>query len=413
METIVIVGASLAGTRAAQTLRAEGYDGRIILVGEESEMPYDRPPLSKQFLLGDWAREDIALLTPKEVESLKLEFRLGVRATGLDREHKRLLLGVDGDLSYDGLIITTGARPRSLSGLDPHQEGVHVIRTMGDAQRLAEGLRNGQTLGIIGGGFLGSEVASAARRMGVAVTMLERDPEPMAAILGTRVGRVLADIQRQHGVDVRTESMVRKVVVGSVKGVPSVQVINDDETRLEFDNVLLSIGAVPNTEWLADSDVLIDNGVVCDDKLFVSDSIVTAGDVARINHPLQGFQRRIEHWTNAVQLGEVAAANLLAGRRKARSFRSVPYVWSDQFGSRIEIIGSPRGDDRVELLGSEAKDNKRLFVYFRDGAPSALVGINARSWMLGVRRRITDVAELNLAFVENLEKEISDNQAAA
>jgi 3-phenylpropionate/trans-cinnamate dioxygenase ferredoxin reductase subunit len=308
-------------------------------------------------------------------------------------------------ISYDGLIIATGARPRLLPGLDPGSEGIHVLRTLNDSLRLAQEIRRpGSSLGIIGGGFLGSEAASAARRMGAEVTMLERDPEPMSAVLGNQVGRRLAAIQRADGVDLHTETAVREVFPIVSGGHPMVQVILEDNSKLLFDNVLVSIGAVPNVDWLAGSGLPLDNGLICDEKLFVGDAIVAAGDVARIKHPVDGYQRRIEHWTNAVQQGEMAAVNLLAGREAALPFRAVPYVWSDQFGSRVEIIGSPMGTDEVTNIRSSPDGRQLLFCYRRNGAPTALVGVNAVRWLLDARRVLTDPDQLNEEMIQDLEQ---------
>jgi NADPH-dependent 2,4-dienoyl-CoA reductase/sulfur reductase-like enzyme len=412
MQKIVIVGASLAGVRAAQRLRFEGYTSQIVMVGEETGLPYDRPPLSKQFLQGDWGRDDIGIVSSDEFDELQVDYRPGTRAVGVRPESRALSVENEQTIGYDGLIIATGARPRLLPGLDPGSEGIHVLRTLDDSLRLAQEIRRtGSSLGIIGGGFLGSEAASAARSMGAEVTMLERGSEPMSAVLGDEVGRGLAAIQRANGVDVRTEAAVREVFPIVAGGRPAVQVTLEDNSELVFDNVLVSVGAVPNVDWLAGSGLPLDNGLICDEKLFVEDSIVAAGDVARIKHPVTGFQRRIEHWTNAVQQGEMAAVNLLVGREAAQPFRAVPYVWSDQFGSRVEIIGSPMGTDEVTNIRSSPDGRQLLFCYRRKGALTALVGVNAVQWLLGARRQLTDLDQLSEQMVEDLKRTAAGHQA--
>lgn len=403
MKKIVIVGASLAGTRAAQRLRSEGFKGELIIIGDEEHMPYDRPPLSKQFLTGDWQEDDLSLLQADEIEELDAQWRLRTKVVGLDPARRTLSLEGGEALNFDGLIIATGARARHLPGVDLGARKIHVLRSLGDARRLATDLRtNGGSLCIIGGGFLGSEMASSARKLGLRVTMIEREPAPMAAILGEEVGNVFAELQRNSGVTLRTNETVLDIRAESHGGSEPLRIITDESELDGIDHIVLSIGAVANTEWLTDSGSGLDtdNGLICDDQLFVTDEIVVAGDVARIREANGTLRRRVEHWTNAVQLGELAASNLLGGRASATSFTSLPYVWSDQFDSRIEIIGSPQGTDSVELLASA--ENRYLYCYRREGRPSALVAINAGAWILGIRRSLHDTSEITESMLDEL-----------
>lgn len=401
MKRIVIVGASLAGTRAAQRLRSEGFNGELIIVGDEEHMPYDRPPLSKQFLTGDWQEDDLSLLQADEIEELNAEWRLRTKAIALDPDHRTLSLESGEALNFDGLIIATGARARQLPGVDLGSRKIHVLRSLGDACGLATDLRTkGGSLCIIGGGFLGSEMASSARKLGLRVTMIERESAPMAAILGEEVGNVFAELQRNSGVILRTNETVLDIQTEAPGESEPLRVITDGSELDSIDHIVLSIGAVANTEWLAGSGLNVNNGVVCDDRLFVTDEIVVAGDVARIRETDGTLRRRVEHWTNAIQLGELAASNMLGGRASATSFNSLPYVWSDQFDSRIEIIGSPQGTDSVELLAST--ENRYLYCYRRDGRPSAIVAINAGSWILGIRRSLNDTSAITESMLEEL-----------
>jgi NADPH-dependent 2,4-dienoyl-CoA reductase/sulfur reductase-like enzyme len=398
MQNIVIVGASLAGTRAAQALRSNGFAGRVTFVGEESELPYDRPPLSKQFFLGESQREDIRLLTEDDLGRLDLDVRLDTAVVRLD-PHARRLHTSRGEIDYDGLVVATGARPRTLPGTVGGPR-IHVLRTAADAVRLREQIRPGTRLGVLGGGLLGSEVASSAAALGAEVTVVERDPAPMSQVLGDLVGGQLAHWHRTHGIDLRTGTPVMSVVENLRGGVE----VELPDAVMVFDQVLVAFGAVPNTEWLEGSGLTLDDGLVCDENLFAfQDSVVAAGDVARIRDAHGLLQHRVEHWTNAALQGEAAATNLLAGRSGALPVRAVPYVWSDQFGSRIEIVGSPRGTDEVEKIWTAADGRARLYLYRREGEVTALVGINAMRWMVGVRRDLRQMESLTHAVVAQLE----------
>ena len=397
MDKIVIVGASLAGTRAAQKLRSIGFSGEVLLVGEENESPYDRPPLSKQLLTGEWGRSDIELLTDDELARLRLSLRLGVRAEGLSVARREVVLSDGSTVAFDGLIVATGARARRLPGLPP-SDRVHVIRQASDAARLAAAFRPGTRLGVLGGGFLGSEVASAAVRNGVEVTVVERDALPMSGALGDAVGAQLADIQRAHGVALRTGALVHGVDDDGL----GVTVSIAGGAELSFDHVLVSIGAVPNVEWLDDPALERIDGLVVDERLFAADNVVAAGDVARMRRADGTLLRRVEHWTNAAAQGEVAATNLLLGRANATEFRAVPYVWSDQFGSRIEVLGSPAEGTRTEEIWSSADRRQLLYASYLDDDVHALVGVNAMRWIVGVRRVLQGATRLDQTAVADL-----------
>ena len=268
MNRIVVVGASAAGLAAAETLRREGYAGTITVVGEERDVPYDRPPLSKQILASQWEAERLFLRTEEQLKALELDLRLGVRATGLDRDGRLVELADGGRAGFDGLIIATGVRPRVLPG-----QGGHVMRTVGDALRLRAGLGPGRRLAVVGAGFLGAESAAVARKLGCEVTLLEPAPVPLAHAVGEQVGRVLCDAHREHGVDLRTGVAVAAVTAHGV--------LLADGGLVEADEVLVAIGSLPNTDWLEGSGLDLDDGVVCDEYSSASPGIYAAGDVAR------------------------------------------------------------------------------------------------------------------------------------
>lgn len=402
MHRIVIVGASLAGTRALQALRSGAFTGEIVLVGDEGELPYDRPPLSKQFLTAEWSRDDIAQLSSTEFDDLRADVRLGTSARSLVPEAQRLNLSDGSDLTYDGLIIATGARPRRLPTDSAAGGRIHYIRTVQDSRNLAAALTPGARLGILGGGFLGAEVASSAIDLGAQVTVLERDPLPMSSTLGSVIGGELAGLMRAQGVDLRTGASVTGVDQNDAYA----SAILANGTRQDFDHLLVSIGAMPNCEWLEGSGLEVDGGVVTDEALFVRDRVVAAGDVVRIRTDDGSLVRRIEHWTNAAAQGETAAANLLAGRGSAVPFRALPYVWSDQHGARVEVLGSPAGADRVEELWANADRTQRLYVGFSDAEPVALVGFNAVRWLLGIRRNLRECTSITTEVLTDLKSAV-------
>ncbi|MER5587367.1 FAD-dependent oxidoreductase, partial [Streptomyces asoensis] len=335
MNRIVVVGASAAGLAAAETLRREGYEGTLTLVGDEPHAPYDRPPLSKQVLAAEWERDRLPLRRPGELAALGLDLRLGTAATGLDTARRRVRMADGGDVPYDGLILATGVRPRRLPG-----GGAHVLRTLEDALALRERLAPGRHLVVVGAGFLGAEAAAVARGLGVRVTLLEPAAVPLAHAVGEEIGRVLSRAHADRGVRLRCGVTVTEATGGGVR-------LADGGT-VEADEVLVAVGSAPNTEWLAGSGLTVADGVVCDAYLEAAPGVYAAGDVARWLHPLSGTSLRIEHRTNATGQGMAAARNLLRPEAR-RPFAAVPYFWSDQYGMRIQAHGFLRGHDEVAV----------------------------------------------------------------
>ncbi|AGL17834.1 NAD(P)/FAD-dependent oxidoreductase [Actinoplanes sp. N902-109] len=356
--SVVVVGAAAAGLSAAEALRRDGYPGPITLIGEEVDAPYDRPPLSKQILASAWEAERLALRTGKEIAALGLDLRLGARATGLDPAARLVRLDSGEQVAYDGLIVATGVRPRRLPG-----QGAFVLRTVGDALRLRARLGPGRRLVVVGAGFLGAESAAVARTLGCEVVLLEPAPVPLAHAVGERVGRVLSDAHREHGVDLRTGVTVAAVEEGGVRLA--------DGTPVEADDVLVAIGSVANTEWLSGLEVA--DGVLCDEFCAAAPGVYAAGDVARWFNPLFGVSMRIEHRTNAAEQGMAAARNLLHPEAR-KPFAPVPYFWSDQYDMKIHAYGYLRGHDSVEIVEGDLGQRRFIAAYRRD---SRLVGVLA------------------------------------
>jgi NADPH-dependent 2,4-dienoyl-CoA reductase/sulfur reductase-like enzyme len=346
---IVVVGASAAGLAAAETLRREGHEGTLTLVGDEPLAPYDRPPLSKQLLAAEWEPDRLALRTPDDLTALDLDLRLGVAATGLRPADRTVELADGSEVPYDGLIVATGVRPRRLPG-----EGAHVLRTLDDALTLRERLTPGRHLVVVGAGFLGAEAAAVARRLGARVTLLEPAPVPLAHAVGTEVGAVLTRAHLDRGVNLRCGVTVTEVTEDGVR-------LAGGEL-IEADEVLVAIGSLPNTEWLDGSGLALGDGVICDEYCEAARNIYAAGDVARWHNPLFGTSMRVEHRTNAAEQGMAAARNLL--RPDARKpFAPVPYFWSDQYDMKIQAYGFLRGHDEVAVVDGDLAERRFLAVY--------------------------------------------------
>ncbi|TLS48074.1 oxidoreductase [Streptomyces montanus] len=360
MKRIVVVGASAAGLAATETLRREGYDGTLTLIGEEPNAPYDRPPLSKQILSGEWSTDRLPLRPSADFDGLDLDLRLGVAATGLELADRTVVLADGTRVPYDGLIVATGVRPRQLPG-----DGAHVLRTVDDALALRDRLAPGRHLVVVGAGFLGAEAAAVARGLGCAVTLLEPAPVPLAHAVGEQVGRVLSQAHLDHGVELRTGVTVTAVTGGGVR-------LADGEL-VEGDAVLVAVGSLPNTEWLADSGLSVGDGLICDEYGEAAwgsprpkvGGVYAAGDVARWYNALFGVPMRIEHRTNAAEQGMAVARNLL--RPEARKpFTPVPYFWSDQYDMKVQAYGYLRGHDEVAVVDGDLS-RRRFVAAYRTG----------------------------------------------
>ncbi|HWW52395.1 MAG TPA: FAD-dependent oxidoreductase [Acidimicrobiales bacterium] len=359
LQTITIVGGSLAGLRAAEALRREGFDGRLAIVSGENHLPYDRPPLSKQVLAGAWEPERARLFGAAEVDA---EWLLGVRATGFDAATRTLLLDRGDEMTADGVIIATGATPRRLPG--PELRGVHTLRTMSDCLALRDELESAARVAVVGSGFIGSEVASTCRGRGLDVTVIEALPVPLERALGPIMGDICGRLHPANGVDLRLGVGV-DALEGDGGRVERVRL--SDGSAIEADVVVVGIGVLPETGWLDGSGLTIDNGVVCDAWCQAAPGVVAAGDVARWYNPLFDVMMRVEHWANAVEQSEAAARTLVHGADGTVPFAPVPYFWSDQYDAKIQFLGHAAAGDDVMVVEGSPEEGRFVAAYGRDG----------------------------------------------
>ncbi|MEX5717282.1 NAD(P)/FAD-dependent oxidoreductase [Geodermatophilus maliterrae] len=379
--TVAVVGASLAGLSAARALRDQSYDGRVVIIGDEAHAPYDRPPLSKDFLAGTASLDDIALCAPDD-EDLGLEWRLGTTAVGVDHLSRSVLLDDGSEIRADGVVLATGARARRLPGSDG-LDGVHVLRSVDDAISLREDLAAAERLVVIGAGFIGAEVASTARALGLDVTVVETQPVPLAGPLGADMGAVCAGLHADHGTRLLTGTGVAGLLgTGRVEAVELT-----DGTRLPADVVVVGIGATPNIEWLAHSGVALGNGVLTDARGATNiPGVVAVGDCAAAWSASAARHVRTEHWTSALEQPATAVATLLGAGEPVPT--PVPYFWSDQYGARIQFAGSRREGDVVRVVEGSCADRSFLVVYERHGAPAAVLGMNQPRLFTRWRRQL-------------------------
>ncbi len=381
---LVIVGASLAGLRAAQAARKAGFDGRLVVVGEEPHLPYTRPPLSKELLAGAHSIDQVHL----PCDTLDVEWRLGVSAASLDRARRRVVLSDGDEVAYDRLILATGSRPRRWPGSGADLEGVHVLRTVDDSLALRAAFDRRPRVAIVGAGFIGCEVAQTARKEDLDVTLIDIADTPMLP-LGPELGRWCADLHRGHGVDLRLGTAVAGLL-GDGR-VEAVELAGGE--RIDADVVLVGLGAVPNTEWLADSGLRADPGLECDATLTVAvdPDILAAGDIVSWPHPLaDGEALRIEHWTVAAEQGQLAGRNVLVAPDERKAYDAPPYFWSDQYDAKIQSLGLPGRAERLELLEATPDRSRVVYAGERDGRLVGIVAINAARRLGSYRAALTD-----------------------
>lgn len=404
MRSVAIVGGSLAGLRAAETLRSDGFNGTIHFIGEETRLPYDRPPLSKEVLGGAMEMANAGLISQEAFDALRLELHLGRRAASLDAERKAVKLEKVGtgdaraEIAADGIVIATGARPREMPGTEGIG-GVYTLRTMEDCLALKAEFETGPKAVVIGAGFIGAEVAATARGLGLDVTVVEMLATPLARVLGDTMGQVMADLHRENGVDLRLGVGVNEVAAGDDGRVASVEL--SDGTSIAADVVVVGIGVVPNTEWLEGSGLAIDNGVVCDETLLAAPGITAAGDVARWPNRRFGETMRVEHWDNAIEQGIAAARRLLAGgwegdgeagNGEAVPFTPVPWFWSDQYDRKIQLAGRSSPDGKVEVVAGSLEERRFAALYEREGKLVGVLGMNRPRHVMQYRQLIVDGA---------------------
>ncbi|GGF03969.1 NAD(P)/FAD-dependent oxidoreductase [Mycetocola zhadangensis] len=383
---IVIVGASAAGLTTAAALRRNGYDRDLTLVDAERHVPYDRPPLSKHLLTGEWGVDRVALKTEADLASLAVDIRSGVSATKLDVERSILSLTDATDLPFDRLVIATGVTPRVLPE-SAHLAGVHTLRTIDDTLALSEELVAGRHLVVVGGGFLGTEVAAAAIGLGLRVTLVNSRPTPLERSLGPAIGAEVAALHTGHGVELRTgpENAVQSLLssAGRVTGV-----LFTDGSTLNADVVFVAIGASPTVDWLNGSGLSIGDGVECAPDLSAAPGIYAAGDVARWENPAFDESMRVEHRTNATEQAMHVGARLVDGAPDA--FASVPYFWTDQYDLKLQVHGWIPGYDEVRILEGSLVERRMLAVFRRGDRVVGALGVGAAKALRQWRQLIVD-----------------------
>jgi NADPH-dependent 2,4-dienoyl-CoA reductase/sulfur reductase-like enzyme len=383
VDTLVVVGASLAGLRAAEAARKAGHEGSIVLVGAEEHLPYDRPPLSKAYLAADEPagttyREE-AVLTGE----LGIELVLGTPASGLDPDARTIAVA-GREIAYDALVLATGAHARTLPATDPAMEGVHTLRGLDDARALRAALRRGTPrVTVVGAGFIGSEIASVARGLGLETTVVEAASTPLARAVGERMGAACTALHDRHGTTVRTGTGVEEVL-GDTR-VTGVRLA--DGTTVDTDVLVVGVGAAPTTDWLAGSGLTLDDGVVCDETLRAAPGVYAAGDLARWPNALFGEQMRLEHWTTAAEQGAAAARNAL-DPSAAKPYTTTPYFWSDWYSSRIQFVGLADGDEVVVVRG-DTDDGAFCALYRRGDALVGALALDMRTEVMKYKRLIS------------------------
>jgi 3-phenylpropionate/trans-cinnamate dioxygenase ferredoxin reductase subunit len=368
-ETFVIVGASLAGGGAVATLREEGFDGRVVLIGGEPQLPYERPPLSKEYLRGESSFESALVQPPDFYDQNDIETRFGVWATRVDAAGRVVELDSGERVAYDKLLVATGGRNREIQvpGLD--LDGIYGLRTVADSDRIRAEVAPGRKAVVVGMGFIGSEVAASLRQSGVDVVVIDRNRVPLRRVLGEKVGRVIQGIHRDHGTSIIFEDRV-----AAFEGAGRVERVTTERgRRVECDFVVVGLGTEPVTDLLAHTGVGIDNGVVVDEYLRTGvEGIFAAGDVANHYHPVFGRRIRVEHWQNALEQGPAAARNML---EEYEPYEEIPWFWSDQYEHNLQYAGFHTEWDELVVRGSLEERNFVAF-YRKDGQVLAAVAVN-------------------------------------
>ncbi|HEY2997949.1 MAG TPA: FAD-dependent oxidoreductase [Acidimicrobiales bacterium] len=389
---IVVVGASLAGLRAAEEIRIAGFDGPVTVVGAEPHAPYDRPPLSKQVLRGDWPVERTALAVTAEggLDALDLDWRLGERATALDLAGRTVTLAGGRTVPWDGLVVATGAAPRELPGT-AELAGVHTLRTVDDCLAIRAELDGGATrVVVVGAGFIGAEVAASCRVRGCDVTVLEALPVPLGRALGDEMGAVMGDLHRDHGVEVRLGTGVAGFEGDGAGRVARVRLA--DGGAVDADVVVVGIGVSPVTGWLEGSGLALDDGVVCDATTLAAPGVVAAGDVARWPSHRFGELMRVEHWDNAVTMGAHAGRRLLeelAGGAgpgaPVEPYDPVPWFWSDQYDRKIQLAGRSSAADEVRVVDGDPAERRFVALYRRGDRITGVLSMNRPRVLMAYR----------------------------
>lgn len=375
--TIVIVGASLAGAKAAEGLRTEGFSGRVVLCGEEPERPYERPPLSKGYLRGEEGSDKVFVHDENFYNRMGIELRLSCRVEGIEPTERRVTIAGGERIGYDRLLLTTGAAPRRLRLPGADLAGVHYLRTIGDSDHLREAIIAAGRIVVIGGGWIGCEVAASARQLGAEVAMVEMADLPLKHVLGPELGAFYRDVHADAGVELHLG-----IGVDALRGAGSVEeVVLADGTVLAAPVVAVGVGVSPRTELADAAGLALDNGVVTDEYLATGAAgIYAAGDVAAAWHPVLGRRIRLEHWSSALNQGPVAAANMAAdisGAKEGQPYTKIPYFFSDQYDVGMEYSGLATSWDRIVYRGDPAT---RQFIAFWLAEGRLQAGMNVNIW---------------------------------
>jgi 3-phenylpropionate/trans-cinnamate dioxygenase ferredoxin reductase component len=370
----VIVGGGLGGAKAAEALREKGFDGKVVLLADEEYLPYERPPLSKEFLAGKKSLADFTVHDSDWYRDNKIDLRVGTEASAIDRNTRTVALSDGTEIPYDKLLLATGSRARRLPIPGADSTGVHHLRKIGDAENLDTALKEGSSLAIVGAGWIGLEVAASARERGVDVTVVETAKAPLIGAVGEEVGNVFATLHRDHGVDLRLETEVKEVTTDDGK---ATGLTLGDGSTVDADRVLIAVGAQPNIE-LADEAGLStgDGGVLVDASLRTSDGdIYAVGDIAAAEHPLFEERIRTEHWANALKQPAVAVAGMLG---EPGEYSELPYFFTDQYDLGMEYAGHAPGSNRVVFRGDV--DGREFVAFWLDSDNRVLAGMNVNVW---------------------------------
>jgi len=395
--SMVIVGAGMSGALTAAALRDQGFDGRVVLLGDDAERPYERPPLSKSYLMGTSEREAIFVHPSEWYAEHDVELRLKTRVESLDRgKHEAVLVGGE-RLGYDALLLATGAEPRRLKLTGADLDGVHYLRRVQDSERLREGFGKSSRVVVVGGGWIGLETAAAARAAGIEVTVLERGPLPLQGVLGDELASIFAKLHRDNGVDLRVNAGLSEILGdgGAVRGVRL-----SDGSEIAAQLVVVGVGVTPNTSLAQAAGLAVDNGVLVDEHLRTSDpDIVAVGDIANAQHPILHQRIRVEHWANARRQPPVAATSMLGGDA---TYDRLPYFFSDQYNLGMEYTGfvAPGGYDEVVVRGDV---DQLEFVAFWLSDGRVLAGMNVNIWDVN-----PDIEKLVLAGRKTDRKRLAD-----
>jgi len=400
-QTFVIVGASLAGAKAAEELRKEGFDGRIVLIGDEPELPYERPPLTKDYLRDETPRAKTRVHEPGFYESHQIDLTTAVTVTAIDPAGRRILVDGEPGPAYDRLLIATGAEPRQLEIPGAALEGIHYLRTLADCDALRERLGAGGKVVVVGAGWIGAEFAASARQRGLDVTVIEPAAVPLERVLGKELGAFYGDAHRAHGVELRTQTGVEEFEgQGSVTSVRT----NGGES-IACDFVVVGVGVIPRTGLAQTAGAAIDNGILVDERLATSlPDVFAAGDVANAWHPFFARQIRVEHWSNALNQGPAAARSMLG---QDVSYDRLPYFFSDQYDVGMEYSGHASESDEIVYRGALA-DGAFIAFWLKDRR--VIAGMNVNVWDVNddVQALIRSRQEINVAALRDEDTPLRD-----